>query len=58
MSPQNELRLARRDVELSEQTCPHWDMESDGDSDRHCCEELQRARVRLRRALKAMNAQP
>ena len=58
MTPQNELMLARRDVELSEQACPHWDMESDGDAGCLCCEDLQRARARLRRARKALKAQP
>ena len=57
MSPLNELHLAKRDVELSEQACPHWDYESDGDTDCPCCEDLRRARVRLRKARKAYKDQ-
>lgn len=57
MSPLNELHLAKRDVQLSEQACPHWDFESDGDADCPCCEDLRRARVRLRKARKAYKDQ-
>jgi hypothetical protein len=54
-SPQIRLIAAKRDRDLAEQACPHWDFEHGPDADQPCCDRLYNARneVKLARRLVA-----
>lgn len=51
-SPIIRLQAARTAYSLAQETCPHWDMESDG-SGNECCYRLDEARIEVKLAKKA-----
>jgi hypothetical protein len=53
VSPLIRLQAARRQLDLAEERCPHWDYEGDGGEHAECCLELQAAEHQVRKARKA-----
>ena len=55
-TPQIALANARRAYEAAQESCPHWDFESNGMPVGECCYHVDETRRALRKARKAAAA--